>query len=338
MVNILTYLHHRSTHSQLTLSQTSHHFTMEKLIFTPQQTNNLPFPIGCPVWYFPNSGIEENGGYSIVQGVISEVSMDLKRGMTIGYTVTHKGKIVGESLPEKDLAYAFQCPVVVRAENSGEWIDAMVLQAKIVDGRVVYTVMHEAGGGFTAYKEGIWGEKVKYRSNVDSKASQTEKMEEKVAVVANVARVPDQVDENQEPPLSEVTCPSVGRSVFSGRSKDTSASAAGSRKANNDRSTEQAAKAAPPTPAKSLQSGCESGEILEGATRGYNNLKPSPNASMESPGLRRLDSMASPDELEFAAKRAKLLNETGEKHPTFEIELPIWLQQNKDMRDKLYGE
>jgi hypothetical protein len=70
-------------------------------------------------------------------------------------------EVIGYNLEEKELAYASQCPVIVQplnGEEDGEAFDAVVLDARRVEGSVVYTVVH--GGG---REVGIAGDRVKYR-------------------------------------------------------------------------------------------------------------------------------------------------------------------------------
>ena len=257
--------------------------------------------------------------------------MDLRQlGKLYHRVVGANGKVIGDGfILESDLSYAFQCPVVVTLE-SGEKLEGVVLQAKIVGDSMVYTVMHGVSGGFTSYKEGIGAEKVRYNIQSVIDNERKSEVEEKVAVVER-----DQVDNdpeenaNDEPPVAEVTCGSV-RSMESGNDKTKSAPGSVSQSV------------ASVTEKKSVQSSSiEQGQVLEGATRGYNNLEPSPetnrnNDAERSPKLEhqylRADSME-----KVPAKKAKLSLE-DEKYPSFDITLPLWLQKDKESRDKLYGE
>jgi hypothetical protein len=55
MVNttILHYLHHHSTGRSPAFTK------MDTLKFSAEQSEKYTFPVGCPVWYFPNA---KNGG------------------------------------------------------------------------------------------------------------------------------------------------------------------------------------------------------------------------------------------------------------------------------------
>jgi hypothetical protein len=125
MVNttILHYLHHRSTGRSPAFAK------MDKLKFSA-------VPVGCPVWYFPNAKSpakteEGRNQYSIMPGTIESVTMDL-RSMQINYHVEKNGKIVGGgAISEKELSYAFQCPVIISPEGEGEPIEGVVLQSRI---------------------------------------------------------------------------------------------------------------------------------------------------------------------------------------------------------------
>jgi hypothetical protein len=292
--------------------------------FTPSQTNHFsPFPIGCPVWFFPfeedDNANEERGSYSIMAGVVSSISFDTTNSKLL-YDVSHNEKVIGRSLEERELAYAFQCPVVVSPSNEeinddGKTFDAVVLQARRVEGLMVYTVMHSVGGGYSSYKEGIAGDRVKYR--LDKPAVGSAVGDQAAAVV--VADSPH--DEKQEqaplddpgadeqaakPPVAEVSYASAGSIDCDSKVTHDSKTPAESILSHNDEAT----------------------RALQGATCGFNNWEP-------SPGLK---SMESPTEM-HAAKRAKLSDGKVEmKHPSFNIVLPTWLQKDKDMKDRLYGE
>jgi hypothetical protein len=225
-------------------------------------------------------------------------------------------------LEERELAYAFQCPVVVSPSNEeinegdGKAFDAVVLQARRVEGLMVYTVMHSVGGGYSSYKEGIAGDRVKYRldklavgSAVGDQAaaaavadSHHDEKEEQV-VPFDDRRADEQT---AKPPVAEVSYASAGSIDCDSKGTHDSKTPAESILSHNDEAT----------------------RALQGATCGFNNLEP-------SPGLK---SMESPTEMP-TAKRAKLSDGKVEmKHPSFNIVLPTWLQKDKDMKDRLYGE
>lgn len=284
---------------------------MKTLTFTPEQTASFPFPIGCPVWYFPTSEDEIDEcknlpGYSVRQGVVERASMELGAVGQICYRVVHKEKVIGDALPEKNLGYAFQCPVTVAAgegDADGPSFEATVLQAKFMDQGIIYTVMHNPGGGRMAYKDKIPSERVKYRPD-------------KKLIVDSAPNVAAQ---ERQPPLSEVTIGgSVARSVSSCNQNTLESATHHSETSENNDISEAAGK----TPAKSMPR--DDDVALEGATRGDHNLTLTPAttfASMDSTDAGR------------PAKRAKLL----ENHPSLEIPIPAWLQKDKDSRDRLYG-
>ena len=259
--------------------------------------------------------------------------MDLRQMGTIYYRVVGtNGKVIGDGhVLEKDLSYAFQCPVVVTSETGDDKLEGVVLQAKVVEGSMVYTVMHGVDGGFTSYKEGIKAERVRYRmENGDGEDGKVE-TDQKVPV-ARGDPVGNDAGDNaiDEPPSAEVTtCGSV-RSVDGGNDRDKS----------NPGSVSQSV--ASMAEQRSVQSdGEEPGQVLEGATRGYNNLEPTPETKSHtnarpSPSI---ESMTSPSMEEGSTKRPKLsLGDASEKDRSFEINLPMWLQKDKESRDKLYGE
>lgn len=233
-----------------------------------------------------------------MQGVISSVSLDLAKSKMM-YDVSHREKVIGHALEETELAYAFQCPVIVQQsedEKDGEAYDAVVLQARRVEGSMIYTVMHGVGGGYNSYKVGITGDRVKYRLD---KVAADSAVDEKAPAVADQKSAPAVLHavEQAEPPVPEVSYASAAAS-FDCDSKVT-----------HDSKTH------------------ETSQVLQGAARGFNNLEPSPGLSMESPTETH------------TAKRAKLSDGNVEKkHPSFEIVLPTWLQKDKEMKDRLYGE
>ena len=274
---------------------------MKTLTFTPEQAANFPFPIGCPVWYFiaPEEDTDEFKnlpGYSVRQGVVKQASMELGAVGQICYKVVHKEKVIGDALPEKKLGYAFQCPVTVTAgegDAEGSSYEATVLQAKLIDQGIIYSVMHNPGGGRIAYRDMIPSERVRYRP-------------EKQQIVDNAPNIAAQ---ERQPPLSEVT---IGGNTLGSETHHSETSE------NNDNMTESAGK----TPAKSTPRDNE--DASEGASRGNQNLTLTPAttfASMDSTDADR------------SAKRAKL---SDDKYQSLEITIPLWLQKDKDSRDRLY--
>lgn len=201
---------------------------MEVLKFTAEQAESFTFPVGCPVWYFPrlkeSSRDSEGREQSIIfQGVVESVAMDLKT-MQILYQVTKDGHDIGTGrIPETELTFAFQCPVLILPEEdeTNQPMDGVVLQARKsntgldADG-VIYTIMHDVGGGYKAYKEGIQASRVKYRRVPKNNATPTMKglpssraidsTEEKVTAPQNASsNFSAHVHDQREPPLSAIT-------------------------------------------------------------------------------------------------------------------------------------
>eukprot|EP00804_Cyclotella_cryptica_P002367 CCRYP_004065-RA/>CCRYP_004065-RA protein AED:0.01 eAED:0.01 QI:320/1/1/1/1/1/2/315/569 len=158
-----------------------------------------------------------------ISGVVESVSMNLKT-MQILYHVMKDGHKIGtEPISENELAYAFQCPVSIfpREDETNEPIDGVVLQARksntgVDDGGVVYTVMHDADGGYKAYTEGIEASRIKYRRVVkDDVTSATKEspssraidsQEEKVNAPQNASsNLKALSDDHEEQPLSAIT-------------------------------------------------------------------------------------------------------------------------------------
>ena len=127
MVNttILHYLHHRSTGRSPAFTK------MDTLKFSAEQSEKFTFPVGCPVWYFPNAKSpakteEGRNQYSIMPGTIESVTFANQLSCGEKWQDCWWGAI-----SEKELSYAFQCPVIISPEGEGEPIEGVVLQSRI---------------------------------------------------------------------------------------------------------------------------------------------------------------------------------------------------------------
>ena len=92
--------------------------------------------------------------------------MDLKT-MQIDYHVEKDGNIVGGGpVREDELAFAFQCPVIISQEVDVEPINGVVLQSRNIatgENGILYTVMHDLPRGCKAYNDCVEARRLKYR-------------------------------------------------------------------------------------------------------------------------------------------------------------------------------
>jgi hypothetical protein len=261
--------------------------------------------------------MDEDGGYSILPGMVSGVFMDRKQesdNKVYYYQVVHNGKVVGEAIPGNDLSYAFRCPVVVDGDKDSEsQIKAMVLQAKDMGDYMVYTIMFRVGGGMTAYREGIDSSRVRYRPNeVQELQSETvASSEEKVTVSAKV-------DGQESSPASNASCAPVTQSA-------------------KDLLSELRSTKSDPLSSNQITSPEDKVEKQSQAT-----IRPSQSAkSMEISGSKRSATVLKPvSDAETLARQPEKKCKTSaktEQYRSVDITLPLWLQRDKDSKIKLYG-
>mmetsp|Transcript_30474 Transcript_30474/g.56294 ORF Transcript_30474/g.56294 Transcript_30474/m.56294 type:complete len:523 (+) Transcript_30474:104-1672(+) len=139
---------------------------------TVEQTQGLPFPVGCPVWYnFPETPSGENEEPPILKrGVVESASFNYASRAII-YEVIYKDdcpsrKDIIEEVSEDQLAYGSNCPVIIEANEGRPVSEGTVLfcEPSSVDiGKFIYTVMIFMEGSEARYECGIDAEHIKYR-------------------------------------------------------------------------------------------------------------------------------------------------------------------------------
>mmetsp|Transcript_26006 Transcript_26006/g.47821 ORF Transcript_26006/g.47821 Transcript_26006/m.47821 type:complete len:463 (-) Transcript_26006:115-1503(-) len=142
---------------------------------TADQTEGLPFPVGCPVWYgfndYPNQSstiINETEEQPMLKrGVVRSVSFDyISKAMIyeVGYHDSDSAEdSVIEEVSEDHLAYGANCSVSI--DIGDKLVEGTILLCKPASddpGKFLYTVMTSTEGRFM-YTEDIDAERVVYR-------------------------------------------------------------------------------------------------------------------------------------------------------------------------------
>lgn len=134
---------------------------------TADQSSNLTFPIGCPVWYnFP--GKKDEMG-SLKRGVVKSVSL---RDSQLYYEVTYcdgdENITITEEVNETKLGFGALCPVTIISDNKSGTADdtsegEIVMCTTDANNKVVYTAMIFMDGSQVKYESEIDAARVKYR-------------------------------------------------------------------------------------------------------------------------------------------------------------------------------
>eukprot|EP00984_Skeletonema_dohrnii_P031384 scaffold23780_cov72-Skeletonema_dohrnii-CCMP3373.AAC.1 len=136
---------------------------------TADQSANLPFPIGCPVWYnFPGKKDDIMG--SLKRGVVKSVSL---RNSQLYYEVTYcdgdENITITEEVKETHLGFGALCPVTIISDNKSGTAGDDTSEGEIVmcttdaNNKVVYTAMIFMDGSQVKYESEIDAARVKYR-------------------------------------------------------------------------------------------------------------------------------------------------------------------------------
>ncbi|KAL9187303.1 hypothetical protein ACHAXT_001406 [Thalassiosira profunda] len=138
------------------------------LSLNADQTADLPFPVGCPVWYNGAAGNPDDLVQQplLKRGVVQAVSFDIATKSMLYSIGASLGGGVTDDVPEGRLAFGASCPVSVTFE--GEKAEGTILLSGPSGedpGKIVYTVMLSADGNCTL-AEGIDGDMVSYRKEV----------------------------------------------------------------------------------------------------------------------------------------------------------------------------
>jgi len=139
---------------------------------TAEQTEDLPFPIGCPVWYNFSETASDEG--ALKQGVVESVSFNYSTKDLL-YEVVYKdgdadkkGNIV-EEVSEHKLAYGANCPVTVTIdcnEDGSAVEEGSILLSEPSSSdpsKILYTVMICMEESQARYEDGIDANRIRYR-------------------------------------------------------------------------------------------------------------------------------------------------------------------------------
>ena len=137
--------------------------------FTAEQSANLPFPTGSPVWYNFKASKDDAGrgaGLLMKRGVVK--SAFLKKS-EIFYEVAYcddgkTGPTVTEEVKEKDLGYGMRCPVTIKQSETEDTMEGEIVMCTTdQNNNVVYTAMIYVGKSQVKFESDIDAERVKYR-------------------------------------------------------------------------------------------------------------------------------------------------------------------------------
>ncbi|KAL3792015.1 hypothetical protein ACHAW5_009290 [Stephanodiscus triporus] len=174
---------------------------------TAEQTEDLPFPIGCLVWYnFP--GISSRDEEKTVeppilkQGVVESVDFNYGARRLI-YKVfysdnRHPNGKVTEEVSEHDLAYGAKCPVTIDLEEEG-----IVLFSELAPshpGKFLYTVMIFMSGARARYEFGVDARRIKYRKVAQEITAYDDAAA--AAAVASALREEQPTTDSGDPPIA----------------------------------------------------------------------------------------------------------------------------------------
>jgi len=212
---------------------------------TADQSSNLPFPIGCPVWY--NFSVEKDDHIIMKRGLIKSASL---RDGQLYYEVTYsdgdENVAITEEVKEANIGFGACCPVRILPDNksgSHENSAANPLEGEIVmctsdpnSNKFVYTAMIPMNGSQFRYETAIDASRVKYRK---VKVNNTESYEENAGDAVAVSTSTEQFTGSKEGKIDkkDATNPQqspTGRYVPSSITCSDSASKRSSTDSNDD--------------------------------------------------------------------------------------------------------
>lgn len=130
---------------------------------TTEQTEALPFPKGCPVWYnFPS--ISSSEPILLKQGVVQSVSFNIVT-KDLMYKIVYKDyeKDIVEEVTQDKLGYAAGCKVIVASDKDGSDVEGKVLLCEPSSIGLVYTIQTSVEGFQANYEAGVEAKRVKFR-------------------------------------------------------------------------------------------------------------------------------------------------------------------------------
>ncbi|KAL9187358.1 hypothetical protein ACHAXT_001461 [Thalassiosira profunda] len=204
---------------------------------TAEQTEDLPFPVGCPVWYGFSEGKDGGGAPQLLkEGVVDSVSFDvISKDMV--YVVTYddgKGTKVVDDVPEKNLAYAANCPVTISSHDKESAEGTVLLCEPVAQSneeprKLLYTAMVSTEGCRARYESGIERGRLKFR-RVAKLAPPENVVAQKEQPAANLPADSSLVGGEVVP--SSITCDSVTKSSHSKEGSKREASGGSSQASN----------------------------------------------------------------------------------------------------------
>eukprot|EP00581_Thalassiosira_minuscula_P012804 CAMPEP_0183714476 /NCGR_PEP_ID=MMETSP0737-20130205/8973_1 /TAXON_ID=385413 /ORGANISM="Thalassiosira miniscula, Strain CCMP1093" /LENGTH=515 /DNA_ID=CAMNT_0025943407 /DNA_START=99 /DNA_END=1642 /DNA_ORIENTATION=- len=314
-----------------------------KLKLIAEQTEELPFPIGCPVWYnFPensSANVTNTDPPILKQGVVESVFFnygeDKDRSMIyeVVYEGDDGGKIV-EEVYESNLSYGASCPVTVHADKNEEGCeDGTILLGEpspLEPGKFVYTAMIFMERSQARFESGIDAERIRYRKSKSDAKQTAPAVIETPATNSNTGVQKDQqhasknypsnanasisgsaskeVEEETVP--SSITCESVSKNSSKGADEGGI-----SRKREHD----SAGITSPPipTPKRQLKVDTTSSKNSNSQYSQHSSQKSTNRYSRDSPSIS--SGMA-----------------VGHHEARFEMKLPLWLQRDLKSQRDLY--
>mmetsp|Transcript_12268 Transcript_12268/g.29998 ORF Transcript_12268/g.29998 Transcript_12268/m.29998 type:complete len:535 (-) Transcript_12268:336-1940(-) len=326
---------------------------MRTMKLTAEQTEDLPFPVGCPVWYnFPEqssstSEDEEKGDNGreeppiLKQGVVKSVAFNYGAKDLIYEVVYNDGdnqrENIVEEVSEHNLAYGSGCPVTVDFDGDGSSLAVEEGTVLLCDplssnpSKIRYTAMISMEGDRARYEFGIDAERVRYRKvNSHVEVAVLEQVHAPAAVSPSKERPTTAATKGSDLPavakvsVLDTTVHHKNETVPSSITCDSIAQNSGEvggTRSDNKRMRGPDADSSPRTspPKKNPRVGAAATDTP------HNNA----HNTSESRG-----SIASHGQVGSAASNTL----TGQFQPKnrIDIELPLWLQRDLPSRKKLY--
>lgn len=136
---------------------------------TADQSANLPFPIGCPVWY--NFSVEKDDHSIMKRGSINSASLrDGQLYYEVTYTDDDGDVAITEQVKEANLGFGAFCPVTILpdnnksdSDNDNDPLEGEIVMCSHLGSKVVYTAMISMNGSQIRYESAIDASRVKYR-------------------------------------------------------------------------------------------------------------------------------------------------------------------------------
>jgi len=186
---------------------------MAVIKLTAEQSANLPFPIGCPVWY--NFSGNKNDNVNMKRGVIKSASL---QNSQIYYEVTYcdddKNIAITEEVEGTNLGFGSSCPVTISPydKSGGSPLEGEIVMCSADpnnNNNVVYTAMIFTDGCQFRYESDIDASRVTYREKkVQDNQSNEENISNSNAISASTKQIADRKEENKmdaTPPLQSTT-------------------------------------------------------------------------------------------------------------------------------------